>query len=387
MKIELKQVSHRYASGKKAQNEIALHPLNFIWEDGGAYALLGPSGCGKTTLLNIISGLVRPTAGQVLFDDRDVTTLGTVARNIAQMFQFPVVYDTMTVYENLAFPLRNRRLKNDAVDRRVREIAAELEIEDLLTEKARGLGSAQKQIVSLGRGLVRSDVAAILLDEPLTVVDPTQKWQLRRKLKQIQKAHRITTIYVTHDQLEALTFGERILVMRDGRVLQAGTPADLFETPADPFVGFFIGSPGMNFLTARLDSGSVRPGGQGVGVGVPTFAADGDPALIGIRPQYVIIAQGEDRPGMTLPPATADFIDLPGEIHRIEERGPDRVIAVRVQTMAGEPHQELLVVAAAGNEPKTGDRVRVRLPRDKIRVYPGGSQATGAGMLAGADYA
>ena len=199
---------------------------------GLAYALLGPSGCGKTTLLNIISGLVIPSQGRLLFDDADVTHLATKERNIAQVFQFPVIYDTMTVAENLAFPLKNRRLAKAAVDRRVAEIAAMPDLTGVLNRRARGLTADAKQKISLGRGLVRSDVSAVLFDEPLTVIDPALKWELRSKLKAVHRALDLLMIYVTHDQIEALTFADKVVVMNEGKAgegdrgLPNGRPVD-----------------------------------------------------------------------------------------------------------------------------------------------------------------
>ena len=194
--------------------------MDHVWHDGGAYALLGPSGCGKTTLLNIISGLLIPSEGQVLFDGMDVTRLPPQQRNIAQVFQFPVIYDTMSVFDNLAFPLRNRRVGEAEVRARVEEVADMLELTGELGRRARGLTADAKQKISLGRGLVRSDVAAILFDEPLTVIDPQLKWLLRRKLKQIHEQFRLSLIYVTHDQNEALTFAQQVVVMSEGSVMQ-----------------------------------------------------------------------------------------------------------------------------------------------------------------------
>ena len=217
--------------------DYALKEIDHVWEQGGAYALLGPSGCGKTTLLNIISGLVRPSRGRILFDERDVTDLPTEARNIAQVFQFPVVYDTMTVRENLAFPLKNRACRRRQSAARVEEIARLLDLSRVLDRKARNLTADMKQKISLGRGLVRSDVAAILFDEPLTVIDPHLKWQLRSTLKEIHRLLDLTMIYVTHDQTEALTFADKVVVMHDGAVVQTGTPEELFERPAHTFVG------------------------------------------------------------------------------------------------------------------------------------------------------
>ena len=252
-RITLDHLAHAYRPNPRGPEDYALKEINHVWSQGGAYALLGPSGCGKTTLLNIISGLVRPTRGRILFDDRDVTDLPTEARNIAQVFQFPVVYDTMTVRENLAFPLKNRNVPRETTAARVAEIARLLDLTPVLDRKASNLTADMKQKISLGRGLVRSDVAAILFDEPLTVIDPHLKWQLRSTLKDIHRALDITMIYVTHDQTEALTFADKVVVMHDGAVVQTGTPEELFERPAHTFVGHFIGSPGMNVLPCRVE--------------------------------------------------------------------------------------------------------------------------------------
>jgi glycerol transport system ATP-binding protein len=290
-RIELIDLAHSYApAANDAQTAWALKPLTMTWDDGGAYALLGPSGCGKTTLLNIISGLIAPTRGRVLFDGRDVTQLAPEERNIAQVFQFPVVYDTMTVFDNLAFPLRNRNWSKPDIQARVREVADILDLGTALDQRARALSADQKQKISLGRGLVRRDVAAILFDEPLTVIDPQLKWLLRRKLKQIHQQLRLSLIYVTHDQTEALTFADRVVVMTSGEVVQSGTPQELFETPAHRFVGHFIGTPGMNFLTCSWDGREARV----AGVPMATSSSETPPAgaalSVGVRPEYVEIA-------------------------------------------------------------------------------------------------
>ena len=266
-------LAHSYRPNPQKDEDYALLPLKMSFADGGAYALLGPSGCGKTTMLNIISGLVVPSQGTVKFGDRDVTRLSPQARNIAQVFQFPVIYDTMTVAENLAFPLRNRGVAPDRIRQRVGQIAEMLEMSDQLDKRAAGLAADAKQKISLGRGLVREDVSAVLFDEPLTVIDPHLKWQLRRKLKQIHHELKLTLVYVTHDQVEALTFADQVVVMTRGRAVQVGTASDLFERPKHTFVGHFIGSPGMNFLPATLAPAA------------PTGAT-----LLGIRPEYVTLA-------------------------------------------------------------------------------------------------
>ncbi|MGN8082687.1 ABC transporter ATP-binding protein [Variovorax sp. 22077] len=277
-------LAHAYRPNPTQDSDYALLPLKMSFRDGGAYALLGPSGCGKTTMLNIISGLLVPSQGTVTFDGRDVTRATPQERNIAQVFQFPVIYDTMTVAENLAFPLRNRKMPADQIRKRVGEIAEMLDMSGQLNQRAAGLAADAKQKISLGRGLVRSDVSAVLFDEPLTVIDPHLKWQLRRKLKQIHRELKLTLIYVTHDQVEALTFAEEVVVMTRGKAVQVGSADALFERPAHTFVGHFIGSPGMNFLSAQSDNGTIEVAGTPL---VPTRELPHGPLKIGIRPEYL----------------------------------------------------------------------------------------------------
>lgn len=278
-------LAHAYRPEPRTDDDYALLPLKIRFDDGGAYALLGPSGCGKTTMLNIISGLIEPSQGTVFFDGVDKTSASPQERNIAQVFQFPVIYDTMTVGENLAFPLRNRKVPQAQIKARVGQIAEMLELNHQLDMRAAHLTADAKQKISLGRGLVRADVSAILFDEPLTVIDPQLKWQLRRKLKQIHRELKLTLIYVTHDQVEALTFAERIMVMSRGKIVQTGTPAELFERPAHTFVGHFIGSPGMNLLPSHGSEGALTIAGVDVRWPPEAPHVRGDLTL-GIRPEY-----------------------------------------------------------------------------------------------------
>ena len=286
-RIEFNNVKHAYPPPPGQAPVYALNSVDQVWEDGGAYALLGPSGCGKTTLLNIISGLLTPSEGSILFDGREVTQLPTTERHIAQVFQFPVVYDTMTVFDNLAFPLRNRGMPEARVSERVGEIAQMLDLSDRLRQRAAGLTADGKQKISLGRGLVREDVNAILFDEPLTVIDPHLKWQLRSKLKELHQQIGVTMIYVTHDQVEALTFADKVVVMHDGSIVQVGTPVELFNRPRHTFVGYFIGSPGMNVLPCSIDNGQPVFANNLLSSGYPAIAVSGGKLEIGIRPEFV----------------------------------------------------------------------------------------------------
>jgi glycerol transport system ATP-binding protein len=317
-RIDLVDLAHSYGGADADPAAFALKPTSMTWRQGGAYALLGPSGCGKTTLLNIISGIVRPSRGKVLFDGKDVSVLTTQQRNIAQVFQFPVIYDTMTVGENLAFPLKNRGLPRGEIEARVSEIAQLLDLTPHLARKANRLSADAKQKISLGRGLVRADVAAVLFDEPLTVIDPALKWQLRSKLKVLHRALDLTMIYVTHDQTEALTFADTVVVMHEGSVVQTGTPEELFARPAHTFVGYFIGSPGMNVLPAEVQGRQARVAGHALELArrygeLPAGAR----IEIGIRPEFMRIA----RPAPDL---------LTAEVERIDDLGRTRFARVRV---------------------------------------------------------
>jgi glycerol transport system ATP-binding protein len=288
-KISIRDLRHSYLTEPKREEDWALKRISLECGDSGAYALLGPSGCGKTTLLSLISGLLRPTEGRIFFDDRDVTEAIPEKRNIAQVFQFPVIYDTMSIRDNLAFPLRNRGIAEPEVKRRVEEIARLLELDNVLDRRAAGLTADGKQKISLGRGLVRTDVNVIMFDEPLTVIDPHLKWQLRSKLKELHHRTRRTMIYVTHDQTEALTFAEQVVVMKDGLIVQIGTPVELFERPRHTFVGHFIGSPGMNVLPCEIRSGQAFIGEHAVKT-VDAKRSGKNHLQLGVRPEFVSFA-------------------------------------------------------------------------------------------------
>ena len=359
-RIDLQGLAHAYKPNPKSEQDFALKHLDHVWQDGGAYALLGPSGCGKTTLLNIISGLITPTEGRILFDGEDVTALPTQQRNIAQVFQFPVIYDTMTVYENLAFPLKNRKRPKAEIDARVREIAEMLELGDSLNRKARGLTADAKQKISLGRGLVRADTAAILFDEPLTVIDPHLKWLLRSQLKHLHRRFDFTMIYVTHDQTEALTFADKVVVMYEGEVVQVGTPEELFERPAHTFVGYFIGSPGMNILPATVEGNRARVGNHEIALqhsyrSLPSGTAKLE---IGIRPEFLRIARGGEAGG------------VPAALQSVEDIGRYRIARVRVAD------REVAVMCGEQEEVPT-DGLHIVFDPRRVNVYADGHRVEG----------
>ncbi|KAA0970625.1 ABC transporter ATP-binding protein [Aureimonas fodinaquatilis] len=336
-RIRLDRIRHAYTPELAAAGQYALRQIDHTFEDGGAYALLGPSGCGKTTLLNLISGLLAPSEGRILFDEQDVTELSTQARNIAQVFQFPVVYDTMTVAQNLAFPLRNRRIGAKETERRVRDILERIGLAEKANRRAAGLTADEKQKISLGRGLVRSDVAAVLFDEPLTVIDPQMKWQLRSQLKELHAEFRRTMIYVTHDQTEALTFADKVFVMVDGEVVQVGTPEELFSRPRHTFVGYFIGSPGMNLLPCTLEGGQAIVGGHRINLPQAIGSPAASRALeLGIRPEFVqVLPRGQG---------------YPITIRRVEDIGSEKIVRAE---FAGQPLSA--IVDEAGEIPAEAD--------------------------------
>ncbi|WP_272004534.1 ABC transporter ATP-binding protein [Roseovarius sp. ZX-A-9] len=351
-KITLRGLRHSYEPSPKGPEDYALKAIDLDWSDGGAYALLGPSGCGKSTLLNIISGLLVPSEGQVLFDDHDVTALPPDRRNIAQVFQFPVIYDTMSVYDNLAFPLRNRGVPEARVAERVGEIAEMLDVTDLLRTRAAGLSPDNKQKISMGRGLVRDDVNVVMFDEPLTVIDPHLKWKLRSKLKELHARVGATMIYVTHDQTEALTFADQVVVMQDGEIVQIGTPVELFERPAHTFVGHFIGSPGMNVLPAVQDGARVLFEGHSVALEGPVTGGAGR-LEIGIRPEFIELAE----------------TGLPATVRRVADVGRHNV----VEAVVGKTSVKLVV---EGDVPAPGSDVHLGFRPDQTRAYRDGWLAT-----------
>jgi glycerol transport system ATP-binding protein len=359
-RIEFKHVAHSYA-GTPADGSppnYALNPVNTSWDDGGAYALLGPSGCGKTTLLNIISGLLKPSEGKVFYDGTDVTGMTPERRNIAQVFQFPVLYDTMTVFDNLAFPLRNRKVPEPDVKKRVLEIADMLELSGSLNLRASGLGADAKQKISLGRGLVRSDVAAILFDEPLTVIDPHMKWLLRRKLKEIHERFKVTLIYVTHDQVEALTFADRVVIMNNGEIIQTGTPEELFEFPSHTFVGYFIGSPGMNFFPCEISGNKIIVDGYGIPVSETTtaLAQKARGALqVGIRPIHLSLESNEDSKS------------IPVSIRSVADHGHSRIVSVEFSN-------QIAKVRVPEDKAIPLDKAWLRFPPEKTLVYADGKR-------------
>lgn len=346
-KITLSNLAHSYIENPTKPEDYALRKIDHEWTDGEAYALLGPSGCGKSTLLNIISGILTPSEGKILFDEKDVTTETTANRNIAQVFQFPVVYDTMTVKENLEFPLKNRGASKEYIEKRVASIAKSIQVEDILNKKARGLTADAKQKISLGRGMVREDVNAILFDEPLTVIDPHMKWELRTQLKTLHKELGHTMIFVTHDQTEALTFADKVVVMNVGCVLQIGTPEELFKKPAHTFVGYFIGSPGMNFFDVELEGNIAKLNDKQIELNY-SYEKTSKKIELGIRPEFVTLTNNSN--------------DIKIEIDRVEDVAHHKIVRALL-------NGKKVNIIVPEDEKVTEDMTYISLDKDKINIY------------------
>ena len=360
--IRLERIAHAYGAQPTQPSDYALKRLDHCWDDGGAYALLGPSGCGKSTLLNVMSGLLRPSEGHVWLDGENVTDRPTEARNIAQVFQFPVTYDTMSVFDNLAFPLRNRGHAEAAVRQRVLEVSDALDLGSVLDIKAKALTADLKQMISLGRGLVRQDVAAILFDEPLTMIDPQLKWTLRMQLKALHQQFDHTMVYVTHDQTEALSFADKVAVMFDGSILQVGTPQELFEKPAHTFVGYFIGSPGMNVLPLTVVGGSAEVAGHAIELPLSLGHHEGGTLELGVRPEFTRLVRDDE----------AHQDSLPVVIERIEDAGKHRVVRALFR-------DHPINVVVPDGAPISDRANRVRFDRRHVNVYADGWAIPAAG--------
>jgi glycerol transport system ATP-binding protein len=352
-KVTISNIGQAYG-GNPDQETWAVKPLDLTLESGRSYALVGPSGCGKTTILNMLSGIVTPTQGQIFFDDKDVTALPVSKRNIAQVFQFPTIYKSMTVFDNLAFPLVCRNWEKEKIKVRVGQIAEQIGLSGKLDRSANKLGADEKQIISLGRGLVRDDVTALLMDEPLTVIDPQLKFDLRKKIKQIVQGKEITIVYVTHDQYEAMTFADELLVMSFGRMIQRGSPEDLFERPNSKYVGNFIGSPAMNFIRAEIVDGQLSLMGHKMKSGLKSKVSSGQLTEAGIRPEYVQVVNsaGEN----VLSTNLIGFDDL-GATRILNCQFGDGVIKARV------PRE--FAIPARGE-------VLLKLPAEKLLSYQDG---------------
>ena len=275
MRIEVRSLTKAFG------NFVVLSDLNFDIEDGEFVVILGPSGCGKTTLLRIIAGLEGPTSGSILFDGEDVTHLPPAKRDIGMVFQNYALYPHMTVYENLAFPLRLKKVPRDEIDRRVKEIATILKIDRHLHKRPKQLSGGQRQRVALGRALIKRP-KLFLFDEPLSNLDANLRTEMRAEIGRLHREFKTTSVYVTHDQVEAMSLADRILILNRGKIEQFADPITVYNEPASAFVASFVGSPPMNLVEGEVEDGKFRsPGGWWVAVST----AYRGKAFLGFRPE------------------------------------------------------------------------------------------------------
>jgi len=340
---------------KKFGDVAAVNELDLEMRAGEFVALLGPSGCGKTTTLLMIAGIYRPTSGAIIFGDQRVDHLHPKDRGIGMVFQSYALYPHMTVAENIGFPLELRSSVSKAErDKRVREAAALVQVAELLDRRPAQLSGGQQQRVALARALVkRPDI--LLLDEPLSNLDARLRHEMRGEIKRLQKEVGITSIFVTHDQLEALTMADRVAVMRDGRLQAYATPAELYARPANRFVAGFIGSPPMNFLDAELAArnGSVVAKIDDLEIPLahpPATPADTRAATLGVRPEHlVILPQGQG--------------DANAEVYVVEPMGREQIVDVQVGA------RRLRAIAPPGFAARIGERVGLRFAPEWIHLF------------------
>jgi multiple sugar transport system ATP-binding protein len=332
---------------------VAVDKLNLRVEQGEFLVLLGPSGCGKTTSLRMLAGLERISSGSIRIGDTVVNELPPRARNVAMVFQSYALYPHLSVYENLAYPLRIRGTPKASIQPRVREVAGLLQIENLLERRPKQLSGGQRQRVALGRAIVRHP-AVFLMDEPLSNLDAQLRVHTRGELKRLQSELAVTTIYVTHDQAEAMTLADRVAIMRDGLLQQVGPPREIYDRPANMFVGGFLGSPGMNFLRGQLHSEGSRLSWTSDGQSLPlpaAWTATHENVVFGVRPEDVeILSQPEEG-------------SLPAEVYVGEALGNETLVRLQVD------NQELVARASADYAADIGSRVWIKPNLERAHLF------------------
>jgi ABC-type sugar transport system ATPase subunit len=353
--VELRAITKIY----DGQSRPVIPGLDLEIPAGAMVVLVGPSGCGKSTTLRMVAGLEEPTSGTIRIAGRDVTELPPAERDIAMVFQSYALYPHMTVFENMAFGLRIGKLPDAEITRRVEAAAANLGLTEFLARRPKALSGGQRQRVAIGRAVVRQP-KVFLFDEPLSNLDAKLRGDMRREIARIHRESKATAMYVTHDQIEAMTLADRIVVLKDGVVQQIGTPVEIYERPANRFVAGFFGTPTMNFLAAKLGDRVAR--GPGFEIPLPQApalrpaAAASDGIVVGIRPERLSLAR------------RGDAIALAGEVAMREMLGAE--VVLHVESAAG----PLTVRADAGASPRPGDTVQVWLDPQSIHLFDGTSE-------------
>jgi len=351
--VTLQKICKRYGEVS------VIEDLDLEVRDREFMVLVGPSGCGKSTVLRMIAGLEEVSGGTIAIGERVVNELAPKDRDIAMVFQNYALYPHMTIRENLEFGLKMRKTSRAEIDRLVAGAADVLGMTQLLDRRPRQLSGGQRQRVALGRALVRQP-AVFLFDEPLSNLDAKLRVQMRAEIKKLQQRLGTTTVYVTHDQIEAMTMGSRIAVMRDGHIQQVGEPLEIYERPRNLFVANFIGTPPMNFVRATLENGGTAAAASGFTLPLPqavrsaTAAADGRRVVLGIRPENVVEAR------LGAPGATAS---LPIDVEFVEPLGDEVIVHGRV----GE--EILLCKLGPSRVPEAGSRLEVAIELEKMHLF------------------
>jgi multiple sugar transport system ATP-binding protein len=345
----------------------AVDALDLQIEDGEFLVLVGPSGCGKSTCLRMLAGLEEVNSGRILIGDRDVTPMPPKDRDIAMVFQSYALYPHMTVAENMGFALKIAGMSKDEIRKRVQEAAKILDLTEYLERKPKALSGGQRQRVAMGRAIVRQP-QVFLMDEPLSNLDAKLRVQTRAEIARLHQRLGTTMIYVTHDQIEAMTMGDRIAVMRDGILQQVGTPQELYDHPVNVFVAGFIGSPSMNFATTKSEGKDLMFGGHKLELaGEQARAADSRPdgasVLIGFRPEHIEIANGQETSAVRIP-ATVDVV---------EYLGNDELIHAQSEG------NEIVALLPSDKKVAVGDRIDFAVPMEKLHIFDPDSEKTLAG--------
>jgi multiple sugar transport system ATP-binding protein len=366
--IDFTNVSKRFG-----EDVVAVDDFTLTVEDGEFLILVGPSGCGKTTLLRMVAGLEEVTGGEIRIGERRVNDLAPTDRDVAMVFQNYALYPHMTVYDNLVFPLRQKKVRKEQARQRVHEVAELLGIDELLGRKPRALSGGQRQRVAIGRALVR-EPQVFLMDEPLSNLDAKLRVQMRAELIALHKRLGITTVYVTHDQTEAMTLGDRVVVLRGGIVQQIDAPERLYRHPTNTFVAGFIGSPAMNFLDARLEQGAIELGG--VRFELPDrlrqrLSAAGGDVIVGVRPEdFVLGTNGSS---------------IAAEVEITEALGPETLVHLRAQGVrvaklgersgksadeeSGELSDTVVVRFDSNTDVRAGSRIPLTVNVDRLQLF------------------
>jgi len=330
-----------------------LHEMDITLPDGEFLVLVGPSGCGKSTLMNLVAGLEEPSGGRIVLGGRDITAVSPADRNISMVFQSYALYPNMTVADNIAFPLEMRGVPKADRAKTVGEVAALLQIEHLLERKPRQLSGGQRQRVAIGRALARHP-QLFLFDEPLSNLDAKLRVDMRAEIKRLHMRTGVTTIYVTHDQVEAMTLGTRIAVLKDGLIQQLATPLELYSKPANLFVAGFIGSPAINTFECTRDAAGVLrlPDGQAIGEGAGAVGK----VVVGVRPEDMLLRAESEGPGQ-----------LRGKVSLVEPTGAETYVLVDLG------YAEITVRMAGLPGIAPGDAVRIEAPQAALHLFDAAS--------------